>query len=314
MSRSVIRREEFIDATLDLGGEPLDLSGYAATGLRIVAMGPSGTGKTNAGLLIAEQLAAQGWVSVLVDAESEIAGMYGDAVTDEHELRMRLEKRDEPIVVVAAADPSEFLPYGEVILEVADTLRKPIFLMVDEGQLFSSGRKRKSNVGESTDLINAAAERGRKRSLDLFVTCHRFAGSLNRTLFVNKNLTLIGKQEDPTAWSGLAPLFRGSKIDFNDLSALATGSFYCFSSRGVEKVRMPMAAALAAVAPAAKNVKPLHPTTFSQWDRAMSEIPTERLNALSPEVIDLLAAVVGLTTQQRLSGAQALRDEMEMRP
>ena len=69
MKRGVIQRRELLAATLDLGGGPIDLSPYATTGLRVVTIGPSGSGKTNCGLLIGEQLAAQGWVSVLIDPE-----------------------------------------------------------------------------------------------------------------------------------------------------------------------------------------------------------------------------------------------------
>ena len=66
MSHAVIQRDEMLTAQLDLGGAPIDLAEYATTGLLAVAVGPRGMGKTNAGLLMAEQLAAQGWVSVLI--------------------------------------------------------------------------------------------------------------------------------------------------------------------------------------------------------------------------------------------------------
>ena len=42
---------------------------------------------------------------------------------------------------------------------------------------------------------------GRKRALDLFITALRYTGTLHRSIFSNKNLTLIGCQEDPTAWA-----------------------------------------------------------------------------------------------------------------
>lgn len=56
MKRSVIRRDEMLNAVLQLGGEPIALSDYMTTGLLTCALGPKGYGKTNAGLLIAEQL------------------------------------------------------------------------------------------------------------------------------------------------------------------------------------------------------------------------------------------------------------------
>ena len=80
MSHAVIQRDEMLTAQLDLGGAPIDLAEYATTGLLAVAVGPRGMGKTNAGLLMAEQLAAQGWVSVLIDPESEMESLYGAAV------------------------------------------------------------------------------------------------------------------------------------------------------------------------------------------------------------------------------------------
>jgi len=313
MKRTVIRRNEMLGAALNLGGTPITLDEYATTGLLAVAIGPRGSGKTNAGLLMAEQLSAQGWISVLIDPESELESLYGDAVTDPEALRVTLATRDRPIVVVNARDAGEFIPYGRAILDTAERHRKPTFLVIDEGQLFSTSRRRSNQIGEAADIINEFAERGRKRALDLFITALRYTGTLQRTLFANKNLTLIGWQEDPTAWSALAPQFKASKIEFTDLNALCPGEFFCLSRHGVEKIRMPMATALKAVAPRAKPVVTALPATFNQWTRAMSQIPTERLEALNDDVIKLLSTVAELSPQQILAGQAALQDEQEAR-
>jgi hypothetical protein len=309
-------RKEFKGAILDLGGTPMDLSEYASTGLRVLAIGPSGCGKTNVGQLVAEQLSAQGWVSVIVDPEGEVAAQYGGAVEDPDELRTLLIERTQPIVVVHATEPSEFIDYGRVILEVGDRYRNPTVVVIDEGQLFSSSKKtskENSDLGESVDILNQIAERGRKRSLDLCITALKFTGSLSRSLFNTKSLTLIGRQEDPTAWSSIAPLFRASKIQYADVSALSTGEFFLFSKTGVEKVRVPMAEALKRVASKAVVTQPKLPATFSQWDRAMRQIPDARLADLTPEMVSFLGAVAGLSGQQMASGTQALLDEREMR-
>ena len=87
----------------------------------------------------------------------------------------------------------------------------------------------------------------------------------------------------------------------------------CLARRGIEKVRLPMAAALQAVAPKAQVVRRTLPATFSQWDRAMRAIPTERLLALTDPVVELLGAIAGLTPPQMLAGARALGDELELR-
>lgn len=149
MKRSVIQRSEMIGATLHLGGAPIELSDYAATGLLAVAVGPRGQGKTNAGLLIGEQLSTQGWVSVLVSPEEEIESMYGDAVEDPDELLSLLTDRSRPIIVVSARSPTEFIPYGRVIQAATNAQRKPVFVMIDEGQVFSSTKKRKDDIGEA---------------------------------------------------------------------------------------------------------------------------------------------------------------------
>lgn len=314
MRNIVFRRQEFIDASLNFGLVRIDLADYATTGLRIVAVGPSGIGKTNAGLLVAEQLAAQGWVCVMVDPEGEIEALYGKAVADERELGRLLSARDVPFIVVGARNAGEFLPYGATILSAADELRKPIFLMIDEGQMFSAARRRKNDIGAASDLLNDCVERGRKRSLDLFITATRFSGSLNRSVFGSKNLTLIGCQEDSTTWSALAAQFRGTGIGFSELAALAPGEFFCRSRRGMEKIIMPMAKAMAGVAPKARRSQSALPASFSQWDRAMRSIPAERLRALTPPVTGLLAAIAGLTNQQLMAGRRALQDELESRP
>lgn len=313
MSRNVICREEMMDATLELGGATIELSEYATTGLLALAVGPRGHGKTNAGLLIAEQLSKQGWVCVLVEPEDELESMYGTAVSGPEELRVKLGKRKTPILVVSARNAEEFIPYGKAILDAADTHRKPIFVMIDEGQMFTAPRKRSGSIGDSSDIINDFAERGRKRALDMFVTAHRYSGTLHRSLFTNKNLTLVGCQEDPTAWSALAPQFKASKIEYCDLNTLGPGEFFCLNRRGVEKVTMPMAAALAKVATKASAIKRSLPATFTQWDAAMREIPHQRLVALSAPVVELLSAVAGLSTQQTIAGKRALEDEMEIR-
>lgn len=313
MKRNVICRNEMLGTSLKLGGTPITLDEYATTGLLAVAIGPRGNGKTNAGLLIAEQLSAQGWVSVLIDPENELESLYGDAVADPDALRATLAQREEPLLVVNARDAGEFVPYGRAILDAADQHRKPIFVVIDEGQLFSASRKRCNGIGEAADIINEFAERGRKRALDLFITALRYTGTLQRTLFANKNLTLIGWQEDPTAWSALAPQFKASRIEFSDLNALTPGEFFCLSRHGVEKIRMPMAAALKAVAPKAKPVVRMLPATFNEWPRAMSNIPTGRLTALTEDVVRLLSTVAELSPQQVLAGQAALQDELEAR-
>ena len=313
MKRKVIDRSEMLGAVLQLGGTTIELADYATTGLMAVAVGPRGNGKTNAGLLMAEQLSEQGWVCVLIDPESELEALYGDAVSDAEDLGLRLTARTEKILVVGARDAGEFIPYGRAILEVADKERKPVFVMLDEGQLFSASKKRTGEIGEAADIVNEFVGRGRKRALDVFITALRYTGTLHRSIFGNKNLTLIGCQEDATAWSALAPQFKTSKIDFRDLNALAPGEFFCMSRAGVEKIRMPMAAALKGVARQSKVVKRHLPTSFSQWDRAMRAIPADRLSRLDDDVVSLLGAVAGLSTQQMLAGAKALADEIGAR-
>lgn len=311
MSRQVINRTEMVEAVLKLGGAPISLADYTTTGLLAVAVGPRGNGKTNLGLLIAEQLSAQGWVSILIDPESELESLYGTSVPNPEELQALMKSREQPIIVVSVKDAESFIPYGQAILETSDECREPVFLMIDEGQLFSASKKK--DIAEAAEIINQFAERGRKRALDLFITALRYTNSVHRAIFANKNLTLVGCQEDPTAWSSLAPQFRAAKIDFGDLNALAPGEFFCFSRRGVEKVKTPMSAALQKVAPKAKPAKRTLPATFSQWHRAMREISTERLDALTDPVVNLLGAVVGLSPQQMLSGTRALQDELEVR-
>lgn len=313
MPRTVIRRTELEAATLELGAVTLDLADYMTTGLRAVCVGPSGIGKTNLSLVLAEQLSVQGWVSVLIDPEGEIASLYGPAVESPEVLATRLRERDVPIVVVSARDATEFLPYGEVLLAAADEYRKPVFVVLDEGQLFSAARSRKGDIGAAGDLVNDLAQRGRKRALDMCVTALRFSNSLHRAVFSGANLMLVGSQQDPAAWPSLAPKFRGTGLDFKDLAALSPGEFFVFSRRGVDKTRAPMSDAMKSVAVHAKVVRPALPTTYSQWDRAMRGIPVARLQRLDDPVVALLSTVAGLTAQQVTFGQVAMRDEVEAR-
>jgi DNA helicase HerA-like ATPase len=154
----------------------MPLADYATTGIRAVVVGPSGIGKTNALLVVAEQLAEQGWISVLMDPEGDIEALYGKALRDVGKLQNTIRGRHHPIVVVRVHHADEFVLYGKAIMDVVDQERKPVFLMVDEGQIFSAPRKRKEAIGEASDLMNEFVERGRKRSLDLGVTAHRFSG------------------------------------------------------------------------------------------------------------------------------------------
>ena len=95
--------------------------------------------------------------------------MYGDAVADVDALRLRPGvKRDEPFVVVAAEDASEFVPYGRAILEAADTSQEAHIPDDRRGQVFSAPKKRKGDIGEAADIVNEFATRGRKRVLISF--------------------------------------------------------------------------------------------------------------------------------------------------
>lgn len=313
MNRAVIRRPEMRDATLTLGGTPISLADYETTGLVGVSVAPRGHGKTNAALLVAEQLSTQGWVSVLVDPEEELEGLYGHAMSDPEELRHHLIARDLPIVVVNVRDADSFVPYGKVILEVGDSLRKPIFVMVDEGQIFSSSRGRKDDGDDASSIIRAIVERGRKRAIDIMITALRYSRSLDRSIFANKNLTLVGCQEDPVAWSSLAQQFKASGIKFDDVHGLEPGEFICFSRGSTQKIRMPMAKALQAAAPKARIAPPRLPNTFTQWVKAMKRIPTARLQSLDLEVVSVLSNVAGLAPKDVASGMAALRDEIALR-
>lgn len=313
MARQVIQRTEMLSATLNMGGRPLHLADYVTTGLMAMAVGPRGCGKSNVGLLMAEQLSKQGWVAVLIDPEDELAGLYGEAVKDEEDLRAKLTLREQPILVVNAPDASAFVAYGRVVMEVADSLRKPIFLVIDEGQIYSSPRSRKGDLGEASDLINDLVGRGRKRALDIFVTALGYTGTVHRTLFRNANLKFIGCLEDPTGWAALAPQFRSAGLDFGDLHSLAPGEFFSVSRNGIEKVAMAMAGSLKEVAIQTPDAARLLPKTFTQWDAAMVGIPTPRLRRLTGPVISLLASIAGLTASEIDSGVLALQDELETR-
>jgi hypothetical protein len=310
-------RDHYQDAQLQIGSVTLRLIDYATTGMRAITVGPSGIGKTNTGLVFAEQLSRQGWVCVVMDPEGEVSELYQDReaeiVGDTTELEQHLSTREHPLLIVKTRDADEFVEYGQVVMAVADTLRKPIFLFVDEGQMFSASRGKRKTLGEASDLINDMVERGRKRNLDLFFTAHRFSGSLHRSVFTNRNICFVGRQEDPTAWQPLAPLFQNTSIGFGELSALAPGEFFCFSRRGVEKVYVPMADALAAAAPPATIVPLVRPVTYSQWDRAMRAVPTARLQRLTPFVVDLMSGIVGLSAKQIQAGYAALSDELQAR-
>lgn len=317
MARKPLNRDHYTEALVQIGAMTLLLQDYATTGLRVVTVGPSGVGKTNTGLVFAEQLSTQGWVCVVMDPEGEVAEFYsdrgGEVMRDAKHLESHLVGRHHPFLIVKTRDAEDFVHYGRVIMRVADEQRQPIFLLVDEAQMFSVARDGRKTKGDASDLINDMVERGRKRNLDLFFTAHRFAGTLHRAVFTNKNLCFIGRQEDPTAWQPLAPLFRGTGIGFAELAALGPGEFFCFSRRGIEKVLMPMAEAVKANRPAAAVVTPTRPTTFSQWDRAVRRIPTERLERLTVPAIDLMASITGLTAEQSAAGYQALSDELKAR-
>lgn len=314
MKHAVIRREEMLQAKLMLGSLQVDLADYATTGLRVLAVGPSGTGKTSALLAIAEQLVKQGWVAVVADPEGEIQSLYEDAVVESPDaLADHLAKRDMPIMVIPVKDAFAFKPFGEAILASADAIRKPVVVLMDEGDQFSASKKRKDGMGEASDILNDFVGRGRKRGLDMLITALGYTGSLNRKVFEAQTITLIGKLADSAKWSTIANQFRGTNIGYPDLQALGTSEWFCWHSGGVEKIRMQMPAAMEKVAIKARPTRPALPQTFSQWDRAMREIPTERLKALTGPVQQFLSSIVGLTAQQVLSGARALADELEAR-
>lgn len=314
MKHKVIRREEMLGATLTFGDHVIELDDYATTGLRITAVGPSGTGKTSALLAIMEQLVEKGWIGVIVDPEGEVEALYPDSMVETPEaLGARLRARRHKLSVISVKDAVGFMPFGEEILRVVDEVRKPVVCLIDEGQVFSSAIKRSAGLGEASDVLNDFVGRGRKRGLDMLITALGMTGSLNRKIFKSQTINLIGRQADPAEWSNLANQFRGTHIGYADLMALGPSEWFCFSRTGVEKVRMQMPASMEKVAIKARQVRPALPQTYSQWDRAMQEIPTERLKALTGPVQSFLGTIVGLTPNQMISGARALADELEAR-
>ena len=51
-----------------------------------------------------------------------------------------LAHRQQKIIVVAAKNAEQFAPFGRAIMEAAGEHRKPLFVMIYEGQLFSGYR------------------------------------------------------------------------------------------------------------------------------------------------------------------------------
>lgn len=311
MKRELIRRDEFLGASLKLGAATVDLASYAATGFRMVVAGPSGCGKSNAMMLAMEQFVALGWVAVIVDTEGEAEGLYGDAVSSPEELHDLLRSRARPVIVVSASEPAEFIPYAEQVLLAADTYRKPLLLVIEETQLFwAVGRSStRTDIGRSTALLYDIASRGRKRCLDLIASTTRPSGITGS----GSNLNLFGQTQDSRAWEALRTTFRGTNLGFGDLMALSPGEFFCFGPRGLDKVRLPLAKSLSHIALKAPARKATLPGTFRQWDRAMRSIPTERLQALTPEVVSLLCVVAGVAPDQKSEGSRALSDELVAR-
>lgn len=310
----MIDRPEMDEVALLMGDKQLPLSMFRTTGFRMVAMGAGGSGKTNAGLNVVEQMVDSGhWVGVVVDPEGELVPLLGAAVPTPLDLREALIARAPSLLVVSADSPEAFVPYAEVISEVVDAQRKPVVLMIDEGQLFSNARKRTDGVGASSDYINDFVVRGRKRALDLVITTPRASASLNRMVFSGSNLTLIGAHADPSGWSMLAPLFKGAGVTYRDLLGLQTGEFIMTSPMGVTKVHMRMSRAFGAVARPAAPVQRELPASFREWDTALASISVERLEALSPAVVDLLCALSGLDDTKRADGQAALADELALR-
>ena len=162
MSHAVIQRDEMLTAQLDLGGAPIDLAEYATTGL-LAAVGPRAVWARPT--RVVDGRAARGaGLGRRADRPGERDGVvYGAAVRDAEHLGSLLETREQPMIVVTARDAAEFLPYGRAILDAAERIRKPLFVVIDEGQLFSATKKRKEDVGEAAEIINEFAGRGRKR-------------------------------------------------------------------------------------------------------------------------------------------------------
>ena len=303
-------RHEMVGAQLELGNCRIDLSDYATTGLRCVMIGPSGGGKTFASLLVAEQLSEQGWVSVLVDPEGVLAPLYGGAVRDPEHLRSLLAERTQKILVIEAKSADDFVPYGQALIEVVDTQRKPVFLVLDEGQLFSTTGNRVGGEHEASMLIRDYLDRGRKRKLDLCISALRYTASLNRAAFDSRNLTLVAHHGDSRAWAGVAPVVSHAGFSFADVSALQTGQFLVVSRHGVEKATLPMPKAVRGLVPPTKRTRTALPGSFREWDAAVGAIDDKALAQLTPDLVALMSALAGLAAAQARSGADALADEI----
>jgi DNA helicase HerA-like ATPase len=218
--------------TFKLNGDRFRTQGY-----RLILIGSSGSGKSYALAVIAEEVHRIGYPFLVFDQESEFAGL---AALPGVELIEIEDLGWDPIGTVnfiLHEGGAAVLDVGELTLDaqrnifhrlardlytIAAEIKRRCFLFVDEAAEIAPQRKQQS-AASSREWLERLARRGRKRGINWVLATQR-PGDLSKSVFAQVNVKLLGRVEILNDYDAIKP-YLSRHIPLAHLARLDAGHF-----------------------------------------------------------------------------------------
>ena len=219
----------------------LDGDRFATQGFRLVLIGSSGSGKSYALAVLAEEINRVGYPFLVFDQESEFLSLAELPNVEALEID---DRKTDPSIVAADVSTrvlrdgiSQVLSVGELTLErqryifyelakrfyaLAGQIKRRCFLLLDEAAEIAPQRRSKSAI-ESREWLERFARRGRKRGINTILATQRPA-DLSKSVFAQANAKLIGRVEIINDYDAIRP-YLSQRIPLSDLGQLQAGQF-----------------------------------------------------------------------------------------
>jgi DNA helicase HerA-like ATPase len=218
--------------TFDLDGARFRTQGY-----RLILIGSSGSGKSYALAVIAEEVHRVGYPFLVFDQESEFAGLAALPGVEVIEVPDLGWEHIGIVNFVLHEGGAAVLDVGELTLDAqreifrrlaldfyttAGQVKRRCFLFVDEAAEIAPQRKQRG-AAESREWLERLARRGRKRGINWVLATQR-PGDLSKSVFAQVNVKLLGRVEILNDYDAIRP-YLSRHIPLAHLARLDAGHF-----------------------------------------------------------------------------------------
>jgi DNA helicase HerA-like ATPase len=223
----------------DHGVVSFNLNGvrYRTQGFRLIIIGSSGSGKSYALGVIAEEVHRAGIPFFVFDQESEFAGLAAlpgvqiiepDTPTWDPLPAVNFTLRDGGAIVLDVGElgltdqRDVFTNLARVYYQVAGTVKRRNVFLLDEAAEIAPQRSQRG-AGSSREWLERFARRGRKRGINWGVATQR-PSELSKNVFAQGNVKLIGRVEIVNDLDAIKP-YLTQRLNMQTISRLNPGDF-----------------------------------------------------------------------------------------